>query len=75
MCSGTYRKAVEEAMGATGVIIEQYREKLDELADRLGLSIASTKLMFQAAVRLRMSPMIEQVTWRGMDHEVVLLSR
>lgn len=56
-------------MGATGVIIEQYREKLDELADRLGLTIKSTKLMFQAAIRLRMSPMIEQVT----DLEVLVV--
>lgn len=48
-------------MGATGVVIVEYREKLNELADRLGLSADSAKLMFQAAVRQRMGPMMEQV--------------
>lgn len=48
-------------MGATGVVSEEYRGKLDELAARLGLSKESAKLMFHAALRQRMGPMMQQV--------------
>lgn len=48
-------------MGATGVIAAEFRSKLGELAARLGLSVESAKLMFQAAIRQRMGPMMQQV--------------
>ncbi|CAM9895007.1 unnamed protein product, partial [Sphacelaria rigidula] len=61
MCSEAFRKAVAEAMGPTGVIVPEYREKLDDVAARMGLSAKSAKLAFHAAVRLRMAPLIEQI--------------
>lgn len=61
LCSGTFRKAVAESMGATGVIVAEYREKLDELSGRLGLSLEASKLMFHAAIRQRMAPLMQQV--------------
>lgn len=48
-------------MGATGVVIPEYRDKLSELGDRLGLSADAAKAMFHAAIRLRMEPMMQQV--------------
>lgn len=50
-------------MGATGVVAKEYRSKLDELATRLGLSLDAAKLMFHAAIRQRMGPMMQQVSF------------
>ncbi|CBJ30096.1 IAP100 protein [Ectocarpus siliculosus] len=63
MCSTTFQKAVAESMGATGVVAKEYRSKLDELAVRLGLSLESAKLMFHAAIRQRMGPMMQQIMY------------
>eukprot|EP00752_Nemacystus_decipiens_P017831 g15987.t1 len=63
LCSVTFQKAVAESMGATGVVAAKFREKLDELAVRLGLSLDSAKLMFQAAIRQRMGPMMQQIMY------------
>lgn len=56
-------------MGATGVVAAQFREKLDELAARLGLSLDSAKLMFQAAIRQRMGPLMEQVSQQSVHND------
>ena len=50
-------------MGATGIVIDEYRAKLDELAERLGLTVRSAKAMFHAAVRQRMGPMVQQIMY------------
>lgn len=50
-------------MGATGVVIAEYRAKLDELAERLGLTVRSAKAMFHAAIRQRMGPMMQQIMY------------
>ncbi|CAM9178612.1 unnamed protein product [Pylaiella littoralis] len=63
LCSSTFQKAVAESMGATGVVEARFRSKLDELAVRLGLSLESAKLMFHAAIRQRMGPMIQQIMY------------
>ncbi|CAN0464157.1 unnamed protein product, partial [Laminaria digitata] len=63
LCSGTFRKAVAESMGATGVIMAEYRAKLDELSGRLGLSLEASKLMFHAAIRQRMAPLMQQIMY------------
>jgi hypothetical protein len=56
-----YRKSVLEAMGSTGVIRPEFREPLDKLAQRLGVSEANTKEIFLEAVEEKMVPMVEWI--------------
>ena len=56
-----YRKSVLEAMGSTGVIRPEFREPLDELRDRLGVSEDNTKEIFLDAVKDKMVPMVEWI--------------
>jgi len=57
-----YRKAVKEALGTTGVIREEFRQPLDELRTRLGMSEEATKDIYMEAVGARMKPMVEFIS-------------
>ena len=56
-----YRKSLLEAMGSTGVIRPEFREPLNELNERLGVSEDNTKQIFLEAVKEKMVPMVEWV--------------
>lgn len=58
---GVYRKSVLEAMGTTGVIREEFREPLNDLCDRLGVSEENQKEIFLEAVSEKMIPMVEWI--------------
>jgi len=67
-----YRKSVLEAMGQTGVIRPEFRDSLDELRDRLGVSEENTKKLFLEAVAEKMEPMVE---WIGSELERTMLTQ
>jgi hypothetical protein len=67
-----YKKSVLEAMGQTGVIRSEFRESLDELRDRLGVSEESTTTLYLQAVEAKMKPMVE---WIGSELERTMLTQ
>jgi hypothetical protein len=67
-----YKKSVLEAMGTTGVIRPEFRESLDQLRDRLGVSEKSCKELFLEAVEQKMVPMVE---WVGSEMERTMLTQ
>jgi hypothetical protein len=56
-----YRKSVEEAMSITGIIRPEYRQPLQELRERLGVTSQQARELFLNAVSKRMVPMIEWI--------------
>lgn len=56
-----YKKSVIEAMSVTGVIRPEFRQPLDDLRSRLGVSEKSAKAVFLDAVKERMVPMVEWI--------------
>ena len=56
-----YKKSVIEAMSATGVIRPEFRQPLNDLRDRLGVSEKAAKSIFLDAVKERMVPMVEWI--------------
>jgi len=69
---GVYKKSVLEAMGTTGVIRPEFRQPLEELRNRLGVSEDSTKKLFLEAVEEKMVPMAE---WIGSEMERTMLTQ
>lgn len=67
-----YKKSVLEAMGTTGVIRPEFRDSLDTLKARLGVSDESCHELFLEAVKEKMIPMVE---WIGSEMERTLLSQ
>jgi hypothetical protein len=67
-----YKKSVLEAMGTTGVIRPEFRDSLDQLRDRLGVSAESCKELFLEAVEEKMVPMVE---WVGSEMERTMLTQ
>jgi hypothetical protein len=67
-----YKKSVLEAMGTTGVIRPEFRDSLDQLRDRLGVSADSCKELFLEAVEEKMVPMVE---WVGSEMERTMLTQ
>ena len=57
----SYKTSVLEAMGSTGVITKEYREPLDSLRGRLGVSEEDSRKLYLEAMEERMVPMIEWV--------------
>ncbi len=57
----SYKTSVLEAMGSTGVITKDYREPLDKLRDRLGVSEEDSRGLYLEAMEERMVPMIEWI--------------
>ena len=57
----TYKTSVLESMGATGVITKEYREPLEKLRNRLGVSEDDSKGLYLEAMEERMVPMMEWV--------------
>ena len=58
----SYKTSVLEAMGSTGVITKEYREPLNTLRARLGVSEEDSRGHYLEAMEERMVPMIEWVT-------------
>ncbi len=58
---GAYKKSVQESMGSTGVITKEYREPLETLRARLGVSEESARSLYLEAMEERMIPMVEWV--------------
>lgn len=56
-----YKKSIEEAMSITGVIRPEYRQPLEDLRDRLGVSKEQTQSIFLDAVKKRMAPMVQWI--------------
>lgn len=56
-----YKKSVEEAMSITGVIRPEFRQPLEDLRERLGVSESQTRDIFMDAVEQRMIPMVEWI--------------
>ncbi len=56
-----FEKSVLEAMGSTGIIAPDYRKSIDKLRERLGLSEASAKQLYLAAIEEKMKPMVEWI--------------
>jgi hypothetical protein len=67
-----YKKSVLEAMGTTGVIRPEFRDSLDQLRERLGVSEKSSKELFLEAVEQKMVPMVE---WVGSEMERTMLTQ
>ena len=57
----TYKKAIKEALGSTGVIAEEYRKPLDELRGRLGMSEEKCTEIYVSAMSERFKPMVEYI--------------
>lgn len=68
----TYKKSILEAMGSTGVIMDEYKQKLDELRERLGLKDKDARRLFLEAVEEKMIPMVE---WVGSEMERTMLTQ
>lgn len=56
-----YTKSLEEAMAITGIISAEYRQPLEDLRDRLGVSEREARELFLEAVKKRMIPMVEWI--------------
>jgi hypothetical protein len=56
---GAYKKSVQESMGSTGVITKEYREPLEKLRERLGVSMEASRKLYLEAMTERMAPMVE----------------
>lgn len=67
-----YKKSVLEAMGSTGIIRPEFRDSLDELRLRLGISEEDTKELFLEAVGEKMTPMVQ---WIGSEMERTMLTQ
>lgn len=67
-----YKKSVLEAMGSTGVIRPEFREPLEDLRARLGVSEEDSNKLFLDAVEEKMIPMAE---WIGSEMERTMLSQ
>ena len=67
-----YKKSVLEAMGTTGVIRPEFRDPLDDLRSRLGVSEEDCKKLFLEAVEEKMIPMVE---WVGSELERTMLTQ
>jgi hypothetical protein len=57
-----YRKSIEEAMSITGIIRPEYRQPLQDLRERLGVTSQQARELFLNAVSKRMIPMIEWIS-------------
>jgi hypothetical protein len=68
---GAYKKSVQESMGATGVITEEYRAPLVTLRERLGVSAESARGLYLEAMEERMIPMVE---WIVLELERTMLT-
>jgi len=67
-----YKKSVLEAMGTTGVIRPEFRDPLEDLRSRLGVSEADSKSLFLEAIEEKMVPMVK---WVGSEMERTMLSQ
>ncbi|CAM9168786.1 unnamed protein product [Chrysoparadoxa australica] len=61
VCSPQYRKSVVESMGSTGVIPQEFKEGLEKLRVRLGLTPKVAQDLFFEAGKLKMKPMLSQI--------------
>jgi len=59
---GAYKKGIKEALGTTGVIREEFRQPLEDLRDRLGVSEEAAKEIYMDAIGERMKPMVEFIS-------------
>lgn len=66
-----YKQSVSESMGATGVITKEYREPLETLRTRLGVSEVASRALYLEAMDERMKPMIE---WIVLELERTMLT-
>mmetsp|Transcript_7290 Transcript_7290/g.11703 ORF Transcript_7290/g.11703 Transcript_7290/m.11703 type:complete len:798 (-) Transcript_7290:72-2465(-) len=57
-----YKKGIKEALGTTGVIREEFREPLNVLRSRLGMSADAAKEIYMDAIGERMTPMVEFIS-------------
>lgn len=67
-----YKKSVSEAMGSTGIIKAEFRESLDTLQGRLGISPQACRELYLEAIEERMKPMVK---WVGSEMERTMLSQ
>mmetsp|Transcript_21955 Transcript_21955/g.44861 ORF Transcript_21955/g.44861 Transcript_21955/m.44861 type:complete len:1186 (-) Transcript_21955:71-3628(-) len=58
----TYKKAIKEALGSTGIIAEEYRKPLDDLKDRLGMSEEECREIYVRAMSEKFKPMVEFIS-------------
>ena len=58
---GAYKRSVMESMGSTGIITKEYREPLETLRERLGVSEEDSRNLLLEAMKERMVPMVEWV--------------
>lgn len=56
-----YKKSLEEAMAITGIIRPEYRQPLNDLRERLGVSEQQARELFLDGVKKRMIPMVEWI--------------
>ena len=66
-----YKQSVSESMGSTGVVTEEYREPLETLRERLGVSEEASRQLYLEAMDERMKPMVE---WIVLELERTMLS-
>ncbi|EEC42965.1 translocator of the inner chloroplast envelope membrane 110k [Phaeodactylum tricornutum CCAP 1055/1] len=67
-----YKKSVLEAMGSTGVIRPEFRESLEKLKGRLGVSEEACQALFLEAIQDKMVPMVK---WIGSEMERTMLTQ
>lgn len=67
-----YKKSLLEAMGTTGVIRPEFREPLNDLQERLGVSEDNCKQLFLEAIEEKMVPV---ASWVGSELERTMLSQ
>lgn len=57
-----YKKGIKEALGTTGVIRQEFRQPLDDLRARLGISDEAANEIYMDAIGERMTPMVEFIS-------------
>jgi len=57
-----YKKGIKEALGTTGVIREEFRQPLEDLRSRLGMSDEQTEEIYREVLGERMVPMVEFIS-------------
>lgn len=57
----SYKKGVLEALGTTGIVREEFRQPLEDLRERLGMTEEDSRAVYLEALGERMVPMVEYI--------------
>lgn len=61
VCGAAYKQSCAEAMGSSGIITDEYKQGLEKLAVRLGLSESDAAALWGQTAVEKMKPMVEEL--------------